>query len=87
VYRSYGVLANSRIIESKEASQCLSDVRLGIDLGYIKGLSQNILNELIIMTQPGFLQKYSGGPLKPQERDIKRATLIRERLTINKNIN
>ncbi|MGE1115129.1 protein arginine kinase [Priestia megaterium] len=87
VYRSYGVLANSRIIESKEASQCLSDVRLGIDLGYIKRLSQNILNELIIMTQPGFLQKYSGGPLKPQERDIKRATLIRERLTINKNTN
>ena len=35
---------------------------------------------LIIMTQPGFLQKYAGGPLKPEERDIKRATLIRERL-------
>ncbi|TYR78490.1 protein arginine kinase [Priestia megaterium] len=86
VYRSYGTLAHSRIIESKEASQCLSDVRLGIDLGYIPNLSKNILNELIIMIQPGFLQQYSGEILKPDERDIKRATLIRDRLNISKNI-
>ncbi|MDF0727609.1 protein arginine kinase [Cytobacillus sp. S13-E01] len=82
VYRSYGILANSRIIESKEAAKCLSDVRLGIDLGFIKNISRNILNELIILTQPGFLQLYSGGALRANERDIKRATLIRERLEL-----
>ncbi|MBS4175741.1 protein arginine kinase [Bacillus sp. FJAT-49736] len=80
VYRSYGVLANSRIIESKEAAQCLSDVRLGIDTGFIKNVSKSILNELMILTQPGFLQQYAGGPLRPHERDIRRASLIRERL-------
>ncbi|SPT94230.1 protein arginine kinase [Bacillus subtilis] len=53
VYRSYGVLSNCRMIESKETAKCLSDVRLGIDLGIIKGLSSNILNELMILTQPG----------------------------------
>ncbi|WP_394239318.1 protein arginine kinase [Niallia oryzisoli] len=84
VYRSYGVLANSRIIETKEAARCLSDVRLGIDMGYIKNISQNILNELMILTQPGFLQQYAGGPLRPNERDIRRATLIRERLNLEK---
>src|SRR5690625_2197297 len=31
IYRSYGVLENARIIESKEAAQCLSTVRLGIE--------------------------------------------------------
>ncbi|MCA1032732.1 protein arginine kinase [Bacillus timonensis] len=82
VFRSYGVLSNSRIIESKEAAQCLSDVRLGIDLGYIKNVSKNILNELMILTQPGFLQVYAGGALRPNERDIRRATLIRERLKL-----
>ncbi|MGE6260842.1 protein arginine kinase [Heyndrickxia sporothermodurans] len=82
VFRSYGVLANSRIIESKEAARCLSDVRLGIDTGYIKNVSKNILNELMILTQPGFLQQYAGGPLRPHERDIRRATLIRERLKL-----
>lgn len=84
VYRSYGVLANSRIIESKEAAKCLSDVRLGIDMGYIKGISRNILNELMILTQPGFLQQYAGGPLRSNERDIRRATLIRERINMEK---
>lgn len=80
VYRSYGILANSRIIETKEAARCLSDVRLGIDMGYINNMPKNILNELMIVTQPGFLQQYAGGPLRPNERDVRRASLIRERL-------
>jgi protein arginine kinase len=82
VYRSFGTLAYSRIIESDEAAKCLSDVRLGIDLGIIKDISRNILNELMILTQPGFLQQYYGGPLRPDERDIRRAALIRERLSL-----
>lgn len=85
VFRSYGTLANSRIIETKEAANCLSDVRLGIDMGYIKDISRNILNELMILTQPGFLQQYAGGPLSPDERDIRRAALIRERIKMEKN--
>ena len=84
VFRSYGVLVNSRIMETKEAAKCLSDVRLGIDLGLIKQVSKSILNELMILTQPGFLQQYAGGPLRPNERDIRRATLIRERLQLEK---
>lgn len=83
VFRSYGILANSRIIETKEAARCLSDVRLGIDMGYIKNVSKNILNELMILTQQGFLQQYAGGPLRPYERDIRRASLIRERLLMD----
>lgn len=84
VFRSLGVLSNSRIIESKEAAKCLSDVRLGIDMGYIKYMPKTILNELMILTQPGFLQQYAGGPLRPHERDIRRAALIRERLNLEK---
>nr|WP_279326084.1 protein arginine kinase [Bacillus sp. FJAT-47783] len=85
VYRSLGTLSHSRIIHSKEAIQCLSDVRLGIDLGIIEHLSRNILNELMILIQPGFLQQYSGGALRPEERDVRRATVIRERLQLEKN--
>ncbi|PPA68575.1 protein arginine kinase [Jeotgalibacillus proteolyticus] len=83
VFRSYGVLRYSRIIESKEAAKCLSDVRLGIDLGYIKDVPRTILNELMILTQPGFLQQYAGEGLKPFERDLRRASLIRERLEMD----
>ncbi|WP_419882643.1 protein arginine kinase [Peribacillus sp. B-H-3] len=87
IYRSYGILSNARIIETKEAAKCISDVRMGIDLGYITNVSKNILSELIILTQPGFLQKYAGGPLRARERDIRRASLIRERLNEEKNEN
>ena len=38
IYRSYGILANARMITSHEAMQLLSDVRLGIDLGSCKGI-------------------------------------------------
>ena len=83
IYRSYGVLSNSRLIGTTEAFQCLSDVRLGIDLGYITHVSKSILNELMILTQPGFLQQYAGGPLRAEDRDIRRAALIRERLELD----
>ncbi|WP_156291788.1 protein arginine kinase [Oceanobacillus salinisoli] len=84
IYRSYGVLAYSRVIESKEASNCISNVRLGIDLGIIKDTSRNILNELMVLIQPGFLQHYAKKTLTPLERDVLRASLIRERLQLEK---
>ncbi|WP_458415225.1 protein arginine kinase [Schinkia sp. CFF1] len=84
VWRSYGKLAHSRIISSSEASQCISDVRLGIDLGFIQNVSRTILSELMILTQPGFLQRFAGKKLTPEERDVRRATLIRERLKLEK---
>ncbi|MDV2887276.1 protein arginine kinase [Alkalihalophilus pseudofirmus] len=87
VYRSYGILSYSRVIESKEATQRLSDVRLGIDVGLLENVSANILNELMILTQPGFLQQYAGEVLSPDLRDERRATLIRERLKLENDTN
>ncbi|GGM35188.1 protein-arginine kinase [Paraliobacillus quinghaiensis] len=82
IFRSYGTLKYSRIIESKEAATCLSDLRLGIDVGYISHISKTILNELMILTQPGFLQQYAQETLTPKQRDIRRASIIRERLNL-----
>ncbi|MEQ6389866.1 protein arginine kinase [Bacillaceae bacterium S4-13-58] len=84
IFRSYGALEHSRIMESKEASKCISDVRLGIDLGLLKNVSRSILNELMTLTQPGFLQQFAKKSLTPEERDIRRAQLIRERLHLEK---
>ncbi|MGM9988764.1 MAG: protein arginine kinase [Bacillaceae bacterium] len=83
VFRSLGVLENSRLIESIESAQCLSDVQLGIDLGFITHLDREILSELIMITQPALLQQYAGKLLNPKDRDIRRATLIREKLKAN----
>ncbi len=81
VNRSLGILSHAGVIDSKETGQRLSDVRLGIDLGLIENVSANVMNELMVMTQPGFLQQYAGKILTADERDIRRAEMIRSRLT------
>src|SRR5699024_4473710 len=45
IYRSYGSLECSRIIESKQAATCRSNGRVGIDLGLFQNVSRSILNE------------------------------------------
>jgi protein arginine kinase len=67
-------------MDSKEAASRLSDLRLGIDLNLVEGLSAGIYNELMVMTQPAFLQQYFHQKLTPEARDIRRAEMIRERL-------
>lgn len=83
VMRSYGILAHAAIMDSKEAAQRLSDVRLGVDLKLIDTLSSQVLNELNVLTQPGFLQKKYGENMSPSERDMYRATLIRGKVSHN----
>ncbi|WP_281883957.1 protein arginine kinase [Paenibacillus sp. YYML68] len=81
VSRSFGILSYAAIMDSKEAAQRLSDVRLGIDMGFIKKLSPQVLNELMVITQPGFLQQIAGEKLSAEERDIRRAQLIRDKIS------
>lgn len=85
VCRSYGILTHAGIIDSKEAAQRLSDVRLGSELGILGEVSRHSLNEMMVMTQPGFLQQYAGEKLTAEDRDIRRADLIRKGLTATKN--
>nr|WP_275671752.1 protein arginine kinase [Paenibacillus ginsengarvi] len=80
VQRSYGILSNAVIMDSKEAAQRLSDVRLGVDLGLLDVVSPHVLNELNVMTQPGFLQQYAGNKLSADDRDVRRAELIRHKM-------
>lgn len=80
IFRSYGVLRNARIMTSEEAMKLFSDVRLGVDLGFIDGLSQQTLNEFLVITRPAYLQKQAGHELTAFDRDVRRAELIRARL-------
>ncbi|MDN5293473.1 MAG: protein arginine kinase [Eubacteriales bacterium] len=80
VWRSYGLLKHARIITSEETMRLLSDVRLGVALGVVPGLTQRQINELMVITRPAFLQKVHGGEMNPYERDLLRAQVIREKL-------
>jgi protein arginine kinase len=76
--RAYGILKNAWMIDSKEAMQLLSDVRLGVDLGLLKGVPLKILNELLVLTRPGCLQYLKDKNLNPYERDLERAMQIQK---------
>lgn len=80
VSRAYGTLKSAHIISSIETVTLLSAIRLGVDLGVVKNLDRKMVNELFILTQPAHLQKLEGKVLTSNERDVKRADLIRERL-------
>ncbi|MCX7049377.1 MAG: ATP--guanido phosphotransferase [Candidatus Sumerlaeota bacterium] len=77
LYRSLSLLASSRIINTQEAIENLSVLRLGIDRGFLPGLTHTILNRLIVRVQPGHLQREKGINLTAENRDIARATLLR----------
>ena len=84
--RAYGILTNSHIISSKEAKNLLSLLRLGLDLGYFPDVDPAVVDELFIVTEPAHIQyeakNKDGEALKktPEERDIRRASLLRESL-------
>jgi protein arginine kinase len=78
--RSFGILKSVHIISSQETIELLSMVRLGCDLGMIKDISRRTVNELFIITQPAHLQKIENKKLSSEERDAKRAQIIREKL-------
>ncbi|MHB8061396.1 MAG: protein arginine kinase [Ruminiclostridium sp.] len=80
IYRSYGLLLNARIISTQECFKLLSDVRLGVSMGIIKDIDIATLNEILVLSQPATLQKISGKQLREDERDVKRAELIRTKI-------
>ncbi|RME88949.1 MAG: protein arginine kinase [Planctomycetota bacterium] len=80
VHRAFGMLKSARILSSEEAMDLLSAVRMGINLRILGDVSLDKVNELFLFSQPGHLQKLEQKKLLPMERDILRASFIRNRL-------
>jgi protein arginine kinase len=78
VYRAYGTLRYARVLTSEEAMRLISDLRLGVDLNIVKGISPSQLNELMIKIRPAFLYKINGKELQAQQRYAFRAALVRK---------
>ena len=85
IWRAYGILRHAQTISSGETLDLLSAVRLGVDLGIMSSSDANALNRktvnaLLTFSQPAHLQKLEGERLSANERDSKRAALLRSRL-------
>lgn len=81
VARSLGILQNARLLGQGECPKLLSNVRLGVSCGFLKGISLETLNSLLVLTQPATLRLPSGQEELPgQEQEILRARLVRRML-------
>jgi protein arginine kinase len=80
VWRAWGTLTCARVLSSREALQYTSDLKLGVDLGLLPDVDAGTVNSLMYIIRPAYLQILSGRELSPEERDIRRAGLVREHL-------
>ena len=80
--RAYGVLTYAHAMNSKEALNLLSIIKLGVDLGAFPEDRRLPIDELFIDTQPAHLQRSSQQKLNAEERDHLRAQIIRDRLKL-----
>ena len=78
LYRSFGILTNARKISNEEMIKLMSDVRLGVDLGIIREVTDLKVNQLDILSKSANLQKYFGENLDVFDREIKRAELVKK---------
>lgn len=80
VGRAYGLLRYSHLMESKEALNLLSLLRLGGSLDYFPSDTVSLCDELLMEIQPAHLQLHAGRKLAADERDAIRAKIVRDRL-------
>jgi protein arginine kinase len=78
--RAYGILRHAYIIDSKEALNHLSLLRLGGILGIFPAQTVVLCDTLLMDIQPAHLQLHSGRKMTPEERDAIRAEIVRSRL-------
>ncbi len=78
VYRAYGTLKYARKLTSSEAKALLSDVLLGKNMGIIKETGKKAVTELMVLGEPAMLCDTE--EILPDERDKKRAELIRQNI-------
>ncbi|NLG01062.1 MAG: ATP--guanido phosphotransferase [Lentisphaerae bacterium] len=74
--RSLSVLQNARLLTTAEALEFLSSLRLGAAMGLCTRLKVSDVDALILMMQPGHLQKGLGAVMTSDERDEMRADFL-----------
>jgi len=78
--RSLSVLQNARLLSTVEALEFLSAMRLGASLGLFTRLKVLDVDKLILLMQPGHMQKGMKTSLMSEERDEVRAGFLSRKL-------
>lgn len=77
--RAFGILRNGYSVNSNEAMNLLSLMRLGVDFNILENRYRRMIDRLLIETQPSHIQLMMGEDVDPAERDSFRAMILREK--------
>ncbi|MBR2714775.1 MAG: ATP--guanido phosphotransferase, partial [Ruminococcus sp.] len=80
ICRSHGILKTARKMNHNEAMNLLSNLRLGVAHKIIDSLSLDNIDKLVCDIQPANIMERFSDKLSVEERDIKRADYLREKL-------
>ena len=70
-------MTNCKKISLEETQKMLSNIKIGTDLGILKELTDDKIQQLYLYTKPANMQKFLGEQCEAFERDVKRADLIK----------
>lgn len=80
IFRAKGILENARKITYLEEVNLISMLRLGVELGLIKNIYIEDINELLLITKYNHIKGLTDEKMNENQENILRATKIRERL-------
>lgn len=78
IYRSFGILTNCKKITGEETLELLSNIKLGVDLGILKEVTDLQVQSLYLYAKPANMQKRLGETLGKIEQEVKRAEIIKQ---------
>lgn len=81
ICRAFGVLRYANVLSSNEAMNLLSLIRFASDINILPWNARNLVDQLMMESQPSHLQFGYGGTLKSTQRDLLRAQKIRDQMS------
>jgi protein arginine kinase len=78
IHRAEGIARYATMLSSEEFFSLFADLKLGVALGVIEGITDEKLSEMLVAVQPATLSMVGEGLEKETERDIARGALVRD---------
>ena len=78
IFRSLGILKHARLLSGKEFMSLISQVRMGVSLQLIEGVTLDRLGALLVDAQAATLSLANGDSPDAAKRDALRAEMVRE---------
>lgn len=78
IYRSYGILKYCKRISLDEITDLLSYVKMGVDLGILKEVTDLQIQKIYLYSKTANMQKLLGEVFEPKELEVKRAEVVQK---------